>query len=154
MGRLWSGIAFLGLGPHAFSGRCGPGLLSLLWDHTLFQGTVVRFFFSCFGTTGFSGVMWSQLAFLALGPHAFLGHCGPIFLFLFWDHTPFRSDVVRFCFSCFGTTRLSGMLGSDFSFLALGPHAFPGRCGPIFLFLLWGHIRHRKQAFLQPLFYF
>ena len=138
-GMLWSELAFLALGSQVFSGHCGLGLLFLLWDHTPFRAAVVPACFSCFGTTRFSGVLWSQLAFLALGPHAFPGRCGPSLLFLLWDHRPFRSDVVPACFSCFGTTRFSGVLWSQLAFLALGPQAFPGRCGPSLLFLLWDH---------------
>ena len=152
-------------------GHCGPGLLFLLWDHRPFRSAVVRDCFSCFGTTGFSGVLWSGIAFFAVGPHSFPGCCGQIFLSLLWDHRLFRSDVVPACFSCFGTTGFSGHCGlgllfllwdhtlfrSDVvpaCFLALGPQAFPGRCGPIFLFLLWDHIRHRKQAFFTTPFLF
>ena len=139
-GTLWSGLAFLGLGPHAFPGRCGPGLLFLVlgphafpdhcgpalyfllwdhilsritvvwaciswsWDHMLFGDAVVRPCISYFMTTCLSGTLWSGLAFLALGPHAFPDHCGPALYFLLYDHMLSRITVVRPCFSCFGTT--------------------------------------------------
>ena len=94
----------------------------LPWDHMLFRIVVVRFCFSCLGTTRFSGSLWSGFAFLALEPHALPNRCGLVLLFLLWDHTLFQIAVVRFCFSCLGTTCPSGSLWSGLAFLALGPH--------------------------------
>lgn len=76
----------------------------LLWDHTFFQSAVVRSCFSYLGTTRFSGALWSDPAFLALGPHVFPEHCGLVLRFLLWDHILFRDAVVWPCASYFGTT--------------------------------------------------
>ena len=104
---------------------------------------------SCFGTTRFSGTLWSGLAFLILGPHAFPEHCGLVLRFLLWDHMPFRDAVVWPCASYLGTTCFSGALWSGLAFLILGPHAFPERCGLILRFLLWDHIRTGNTDFSQ-----
>ena len=69
-----------------------------------FQSAVVRSCFSYLGTTRFSGALWSDPAFLALGPHVFPEHCGLVLRFLLWDHILFRDAVVWPCASYFGTT--------------------------------------------------
>ena len=81
-GSLWSNFVFLALGPHAFPDHCGLISFFLPWDHTLFRITVVQFRFSCPGTTRFSGSLWSNFAFLSLGPHSFPDYCGRVFIFL------------------------------------------------------------------------
>ena len=129
-GSLWSGLVFLTLGPHALWGRCGPGLLFLLWDHMLSRDAVVRPCISCFGTTCFPGSLWSGLVFLTLGPHAFPDHCGLGLYFLLWDHILSRITVVRPCISYLMTTCLSGTLWSGLVFLAFGPH--PALKRPLF----------------------
>ena len=58
-----------------------------------------NFCISCFGTTCFSGSLWSNVAFLALGPHTFPVHCGLSLL------------------SCLKTTRFFGSLWSNVAFL-------------------------------------
>ena len=105
-----------------FLDSCGPVLHFLSCDHILFWNSVVRFRISCLVTTCFFRSLWSGFAFLVLGPHAFSNHCGPILLFLTWDHMLFRNSVVRFRISCLVTTCLSRALWSGFTFLALGPH--------------------------------
>ena len=118
-GALWSGLAFLILGPHAFPGRCGLALRFLSWDHMFFRSAVVWLCASYFGTTYFSGALWSDLALLTLGPHTFPERCGLILLFLSWDHTLFRSTVVWSCASYFGTTSVPAILISPSTALPL-----------------------------------
>ena len=105
-----------------FLDSCGPVLHFLSCDHILFRNSVVRFRISCLVTTCFFGSLWSGFAFLVLGPYAFSNPCGPILLFLPWDHMLFWNPVVRLCISCLVTTCLSRALWSGFAFLALGPH--------------------------------
>ena len=127
--RLWSEIEYLAFGPHAVPASCGQKLDILLLDPMPFRRPVVRSRISCLWTARHPGVLWSEVGYLAFGPHATAPACGQKWDILPLDPTPPRQPVVRSRISCFWTPCRPGGLWSEVSYLAFGPHAAPMHCG-------------------------
>ena len=91
--RILAAIAGAPQAPTFYKGCENEKSFSPLSEHFCSKPSQ-NFCISCFGTTCFSGSLWSNVAFLALKPHTFPVHCGLMLLFLPWDHTLFRFTVV------------------------------------------------------------